>query len=185
LKCPVILAINKVDKIEKRETLLPHLDMLSRKRDFAEMIPVSALRETNLVPLEECVGRFLPQSVHFYPDDQITDRSERFMASEMVREKITRQLGAELPYSVAVEIEEFKHDGKTLHISAVILVEREGQKAIVIGRSGESLKAVGSSARQAMQRLFGTGIHLELWVKVRADWSDDTRALRQFGYETE
>src|SRR5690606_2127952 len=108
LKCPVILAVNKVDRIENRERLLPHLDMLSRKRDFAEMIPMSALKETNLKPLEEAVGRFLPESIHFYPDDQITDRSERFMASEIVREKITRQLGDELPYSVAVEIEEFK-----------------------------------------------------------------------------
>src|SRR5690554_5990043 len=109
LKCPVILAVNKVDKIEKRDLLLPHLEALAKKREFAEIIPLSALKETNLKPLEEAVCRYLPESVHFYPDDQITDRSERFMASEMVREKITRQLGAELPYSVAGEIEEFKH----------------------------------------------------------------------------
>ena len=181
LKCPVILAINKVDKIEKRETLLPHLDMLSRKRDFAEMIPVSALRETNLVPLEECVGRFLPQSVHFYPDDQITDRSERFMASEMVREKITRQLGAELPYSVAVEIEEFKHDGKTLHISAVILVEREGQKKIIIGDKGDRLRSIGQDARIDMERMFDNKVMLRLWVKVKRGWADSERALKSLG----
>ncbi|HET8849999.1 MAG TPA: GTPase Era, partial [Marinobacter sp.] len=132
VKCPVILAVNKVDKIERRDQLLPHLEMLASKREFAEIIPLSALKETNLEPLEESVSRYLPESVHFYPDDQITDRSERFMAAEMVREKITRQLGAELPYSVAVEIEEFKHQGKTLHISALILVEREGQKKIII-----------------------------------------------------
>lgn len=181
LKCPVILAINKVDKMEKRETLLPHLDMLSRKRDFAEMIPVSALRETNLVPLEECVGRFLPQSVHFYPDDQITDRSERFMASEMVREKITRQLGAELPYSVAVEIEEFKHDGKTLHISAVILIEREGQKKIIIGDKGDRLRSIGQDARIDMERMFDNKVMLRLWVKVKRGWADSERALKSLG----
>ncbi len=181
LKCPVILAINKVDKIEKRETLLPHLDMLSHKRDFAEMIPVSALRETNLVPLEECVGRFLPQSVHFYPDDQITDRSERFMASEMVREKITRQLGAELPYSVAVEIEEFKHDGKTLHVSAVILVEREGQKKIIIGEKGDRLRSIGQDARIDMERMFDNKVMLRLWVKVKRGWADSERALKSLG----
>ncbi|PFG09457.1 MULTISPECIES: GTPase Era [unclassified Marinobacter] len=181
LKCPVILAINKVDKMEKRETLLPHLDMLSRKRDFAEMIPVSALRETNLIPLEECVGRFLPQSVHFYPDDQITDRSERFMASEMVREKITRQLGAELPYSVAVEIEEFKHDGKTLHISAVILVEREGQKKIIIGDKGDRLRSIGQDARIDMERMFDNKVMLRLWVKVKRGWADSERALKSLG----
>ncbi|EAZ98955.1 GTPase Era [Marinobacter sp. ELB17] len=181
LKCPVILAINKVDKIEKRETLLPHLDMLSRKRDFAEMIPVSALRETNLVPLEECVGRFLPQSVHFYPDDQITDRSERFMASEMVREKITRQLGAELPYSVAVEIEEFKHDGKTLHVAAVILVEREGQKKIIIGDKGDRLRSIGQDARIDMERMFDNKVMLRLWVKVKRGWADSERALKSLG----
>jgi GTP-binding protein Era len=181
LKCPVILAINKVDKIEKRETLLPHLDMLSRKRDFAEMIPVSALRQTNLVPLEECVGRFLPQSVHFYPDDQITDRSERFMASEMVREKITRQLGAELPYSVAVEIEEFKHDGKTLHVSAVILVEREGQKKIIIGDKGDRLRSIGQDARIDMERMFDNKVMLRLWVKVKRGWADSERALKSLG----
>jgi GTP-binding protein Era len=181
LKCPVILAINKVDKIEKRETLLPHLDMLSRKRDFAEMIPVSALRQTNLLPLEECVGRFLPQSVHFYPDDQITDRSERFMASEMVREKITRQLGAELPYSVAVEIEEFKHDGKTLHVSAVILVEREGQKKIIIGDKGDRLRSIGQDARIDMERMFDNKVMLRLWVKVKRGWADSERALKSLG----
>ncbi|MCR8914943.1 GTPase Era [Marinobacter panjinensis] len=181
LKCPVILAVNKVDRIENREALLPHLDMLSRKRDFAEMIPLSALKGMNLEPLEEAVGRFLPQSVHFYPDDQITDRSERFMASEMVREKITRQLGAELPYSVAVEIEEFRKDGKTLHISALILVEREGQKKIMIGDKGERLRRIGQEARADMERLFDSKVMLRLWVKVKRGWADSERALKSLG----
>ncbi|QFS86112.1 MULTISPECIES: GTPase Era [Marinobacter] len=181
LKCPVILAVNKVDKVENRDKLLPHLEALSKKREFAEIIPLSALKETNLQPLEEAVGRFLPQSVHFYPDDQITDRSERFMASEMVREKITRQLGAELPYSVAVEIEEFKHEGKTLHISALILVEREGQKKIIIGDKGERLRRIGQEARVDMERMFGTKVMLRLWVKVKRGWADSDRALKSLG----
>ncbi|MGO1500527.1 MAG: GTPase Era [Marinobacter sp.] len=181
LKCPVILAVNKVDRIENRENLLPHLDMLSRKRDFAEMIPMSALKESNLKPLEEAVGRFLPESIHFYPDDQITDRSERFMASEIVREKITRQLGDELPYSVAVEIEEFKRDGKTLHISALVLVEREGQKKIMIGDKGERMRRIGQEARIDMERLFDSKIMLRLWVKVKRGWADSERALKSLG----
>lgn len=181
LTCPVILAVNKVDQVEKRETLLPVLEQLAAKRDFAEIIPMSALKGQNLEPLEEAVARFLPRSVHFYPDDQITDRSERFVASEMVREKITRQLGAELPYSVAVEIEEFKHDGKTLHISALILVEREGQKKIVIGDKGERLRRIGQEARADMERMFDSKVMLRLWVKVKRGWADSDRALKSLG----
>jgi len=181
LTCPVILAVNRVDRIERREALLPHLEMLAKKRDFAEIIPLSALKEMNLEPLEKSVAGFLPQSVHFYPDDQITDRSERFMASEMVREKITRQLGAELPYSVAVEIEEFRQDGKTLHISALILVEREGQKKIIIGDKGERLRRIGQEARVDMERLFDGKVMLRLWVKVKRGWADSDRALKSLG----
>ena len=181
LTCPVILVVNKVDKTERRETLLPHLEMLAAKREFAEIIPLSALRGQNLAPLEAAVGRFLPESVHFYPDDQITDRSQRFLASEMVREKITRQLGAELPYSAAVEIEEFRQDGKTLHISALILVERQGQKKIVIGDKGERLRQIGKEARQDMERLFDSKVMLRLWVKVKRGWSDSDRALKSLG----
>ncbi|MFO8143007.1 MAG: GTPase Era [Marinobacter sp.] len=181
LECPVILAVNKVDKIENRDRLLPHLEALAKKREFADIIPLSALKETNLKPLQEAVGRYLPQSIHFYPDDQITNRSERFMASEMVREKITRQLGAELPYSVAVEIEEFKHEGKTLHISALILVEREGQKKIIIGDKGERMRRIGQEARVDMERIFGTKVMLRLWVKVKRGWADSDRALKSLG----
>ncbi len=181
LKCPVILALNKVDKIENRDSLLPHLSMVAKKRNFSDVIPLSALRGTNLKPLEEAVGRYLPESVHFYPDDQITDKSERFMASEMVREKITRQLGAELPYSVAVEIEEFRRDNKTLHISALILVEREGQKKIVIGDKGDRLRRIGQESRLDMERLFDSKVMLRLWVKVKRGWADSDRALKSLG----
>lgn len=181
LTCPVILAINKVDKLANRDQLLPHVQIIAKKRTFAEIIPLSALKAQNLEPLETSVGRFLPKSVHFYPDDQITDRSERFLAAEMVREKITRQLGAELPYSVAVEIEEFKADGPTLHISALILVEREGQKKIIIGDKGERLRRIGQEAREDMQRLFDSKVMLRLWVKVKRGWSDSDRALKSLG----
>jgi GTP-binding protein Era len=181
LACPVILAVNKVDRIERRESLLPHLEMLSKKRDFAEIIPLSALKEMNLAPLEKSVAGFLPESVHFYPDDQITDRTERFMVSEMVREKITRQLGAELPYSVAVEIEEFRQDEKTLHISALILVEREGQKKIIIGDKGDRLRRIGQEARVDMERLLESKVMLRLWVKVKRGWADSDRALKSLG----
>ncbi len=181
LKCPVILAVNKVDKAERRETLLPHLDALSKKRDFAEIIPLSALRGQNLKPLEEAVGRFLPESIHYYPDDQITDRSERFLAAEIVREKITRQLGAELPYSAAVEIEEFRRQGATLHISALILVERNGQKKIIIGDKGERMRQIGQEARKDMEQLFDSKIMLRLWVKVKRGWADSDRALKSLG----
>lgn len=183
LTCPVILVVNKVDRIEKRETLLPALQTLAGKRDFAEVIPLSALRGQNLEPLEQAVARFLPESVHFYPEDQITDRSERFLASELVREKITRQLGAELPYSVAVEIEEFKQDGRILHISALILVEREGQKKIVIGDKGERLRLIGQEARQDMERQFDSKVMLRLWVKVKRGWADSDRALKSLGMD--
>jgi len=181
LQCPVILAVNKVDKIEHRDKLLPHLETLAEKRNFAEIIPLSALKEMNLEPLQQAVSRYLPQSVHFYPNDQVTDRSERFMAAEMVREKITRQLGAELPYSVAVEIEEFKHQGTTLDISALILVEREGQKKIIIGDKGDRMRRIGQEAREDMERMFGTKVMLRLWVKVKRGWADSDRALKSLG----
>lgn len=178
---PVILVINKVDKLERRDALLPHLESVARKRNFEEIIPLSALKEQNLEPLENAVNRLLPVSIHFYPDDQITDRTQRFLASEMVREKITRQLGAELPYSVAVEIEEFKHSGKSLHISAVILVERSGQKKIIIGDKGDRIRQIGHDARIDMEKLFDSKVMLRLWVKVKKGWADSDRALKSLG----
>ncbi|MAA64833.1 MAG: GTPase Era [Alteromonadaceae bacterium] len=178
---PVILVINKVDKLERRDALLPHLESVARKRNFEEIIPLSALKEQNLEPLEKAVNRLLPVSIHFYPDDQITDRTQRFLASEMVREKITRQLGAELPYSVAVEIEEFKHSGKSLHISAVILVERSGQKKIIIGDKGDRIRQIGHDARIDMEKLFDSKVMLRLWVKVKKGWADSDRALKSLG----
>lgn len=182
INCPIILAVNKVDQIEDKETLLPHLQTLSEKLTVAEIVPMSALRNTNLDRLEQLITERLPQGIHLYPEDQITDRSSRFMAAEIVREKITRQLGDELPYEMAVEIEEFKQEGNLLNISALILVERDGQKKILIGDKGSRIKLIGTEARGDMEKLFEMKIMLKLWVKVKSGWSDDERALRSLGY---
>lgn len=179
---PIILAVNKVDQIDDKENLLPHIQQLSEKLKVAEIVPMSALRNTNLDRLEQLIVERLPEGIHMYPEDQITDRSSRFMAAEIVREKITRQLGDELPYEMAVEIEEFKHEGNLLNISAVILVEKSGQKKILIGDKGERIKLIGTQARIDMEKLFDVKIMLKLWVKIKSGWSDDERALRSLGY---
>ncbi|MBN4055420.1 GTPase Era [bacterium AH-315-K03] len=181
-QCPVILVINKVDQLQDKSTLLQFIESLNTKMEFAEIIPLSALNGTNLENLEKCINKRLPNDVHFFPEDQITDRSSRFMAAEMVREKIMRQLGAEVPYEVTVEIEEFKDSGKSLHIHALILVEREGQKRIIIGNKGARLRLIGQEARMDMENLFERKVMLKLWVKVKSGWSDDERALRSLGY---
>lgn len=181
-RCPVILAINKVDQIDDKETLLPFLQSCGEKMDFVEIVPLSALAGTNLQALQQAITRQLPEGMHLFPDDQVTDRSMRFMAAELVREKIMRQLGAEVPYAMTVEIEDFSDSGKSLHIHALILVEREGQKRIVIGEKGSRLKLIGKEARQDMEKMFERKVMLKLWVKVKSGWSDDERALRSLGY---
>ena len=180
--CPIIVAVNKVDQIDDKEALLPHLESLAKKLNAAEIIPLSALRNVNLDRLEQLIIDRMPEGMHMYPEDQITDRSSRFMAAEILREKITRQLGDELPYEMAVEIEEFKQEGNLLNISALILVERDGQKRILIGDKGERIKLIGTDARKDMEKLFDMKIMLKLWVKVKSGWSDDERALRSLGY---
>lgn len=180
---PVILAINKVDEIDDKEALLPHLQALTQRVNVAEVVPISALRGHNLDRLEEVVVSYLPEGQHFFPEDQITDRSSRFIAAEMVREKITRQLGDELPYQMNVEIEEFNYEGNCLHISALILVESKGQKKILIGDKGAKIKQIGQAARIDMENLFDSKVMLKLWVKVKSGWSDDERALRSLGYD--
>lgn len=179
---PLIVAINKVDMIEDKTALLPHLKFLESKVNAVEFIPLSALRKTNLDELQEKIKAHIPERMHVFPEDQITDRSERFLASEIVREKIMRQLGAEVPYQVTVEIEEFRAEKKITHISALILVEREGQKKIIIGTNGERIKKVGEQARADIESLLGCKVMLRTWVKVRSGWSDDERALRSLGY---
>jgi GTP-binding protein Era len=179
---PVIVALNKVDMIEDKEALLPHLKFLETKVNATDLIPLSALRKTNLDELEEKIKTYMPERMHMFPEDQITDRSERFLAAEIVREKIMRQLGAEVPYQVTVEIEEFRAEKKVTHISALILVERDGQKKIIIGSNGERIKKIGEQARADIESLLDCKVMLRTWVKVRSGWSDDERALRSLGY---
>ncbi|WP_295465146.1 GTPase Era [uncultured Pseudomonas sp.] len=182
VKCPVLLAVNKMDRLEDKADMLPHLQWLQEQLPEATLIPISAQHGHNLEALEELVAERLPEGEHFFPEDQITDRSSRFLAAELIREKIMRQLGAELPYQVAVEIEEFKYENGVLHIQGLILVERDGQKKILIGQAGERIKRIGQEARQDMETLFDAKVMLNLWVKVKGGWSDDERALRSLGY---
>ena len=182
VKCPILLAVNKADRLEDKSELLPHLNWLAEQLPQAEIVPISALQGQNLDTLEKLVGERLPESEHFYPEDQITDRSSRFRAAELIREKIMRQLGAELPYQITVEIEEFKQEGRILHIHGLILVERDGQKKIIIGDKGERIKRIGADARKDMETMFDSKVMLNLWVKVKGGWSDDERALRSLGY---
>ena len=182
---PVIVALNKVDMIDDKTELLPHLEFLASKVNASALIPLSALRKTNLNELEEKIKSFIPEQPHIFPEDQITDRSERFLAAEIVREKITRQLGAEVPYQVTVEIERFRVDGKITFIDALILVERDGQKKIIIGAKGERIKKIGEQARVDIESLLGCKVMLKTWVKIRSGWSDDERALRSLGYMDE
>ena len=182
---PVIVALNKVDMIDDKTELLPHLEFLASKVNASALIPLSALRKTNLNELEEKIKSFIPEQPHIFPQDQITDRSERFLAAEIVREKITRQLGAEVPYQVTVEIERFRVVGKITFIDALILVERDGQKKIIIGAKGERIKKIGEQARADIESLLGCKVMLKTWVKIRSGWSDDERALRSLGYMDE
>lgn len=179
---PVVLVANQVDRIKDKTTLLPFLAKVSDGRDFAAVHPISALRRKGLEPLVKDVLALMPEQPALYGEDEITDKSQRFLAGEMVREQLMRQLGEELPYATTVEIEKFEVDGNLLRIGAVIWVERDGQKAIVIGKGGERLREIGAKARQQMERLFGSKVFLETWVRVREGWSDDEAALRAFGY---
>lgn len=177
-----LVVVNKVDKVLNKAILVPHVARLQQELSPAAIIPISALKNINLDVLEEEIVKRLPLGQHLYPEDQITDKSSRFMASELIREKIMRQLGAELPYQIAVEIEEFKLENNIIHISAVILAEREGQKRILIGEKGSRLKSIGTAAREDMEVMFDTKVMLKLWVKIKSGWSDDERALQSLGY---
>ena len=182
---PVIVVLNKVDMLEDKSELLPHLNFIASKVNAAALIPLSALKKTNLNQLEEKIKGYIPEQPHIFPEDQITDRSERFLAAEIVREKITRQLGAEVPYQVTVEIEQFRVDGNITFIDALILVERDGQKKIIIGAKGERIKKIGEQARADIESLLGCRVMLKTWVKIRSGWSDDERALQSLGYMDE
>lgn len=181
-KVPVVLVINKIDKLHDKATLLPLIERLSKRVSFKAIVPVSALRSTNLDDLKKLVFESLPEGPHCFSEDSITDRSSRFMAAELIREKLMRQMGDELPYSATVEIEEFKEEKNLLRISAVILVERAGQKKMVIGAGGSRIKRIGTDARIDMEKLFDCKVFLNLFVKVKAGWADDERALKSLGY---
>jgi GTP-binding protein Era len=181
-KVPVILVANKVDKIENKDNLLPQLQTISERFDFASVIPISARKGINLTALQDEIANLVPEGEMIFDEDQLTDRSSRFLAGEMVREKLFRHLGQELPYSLTVEIEQFEEEDGLYRISAVIYVERSGQKSIVIGKGGELLKTVGKDARLDMEKLFGCKVFLQLWVKVREGWSDNERMLKNLGY---
>lgn len=181
-KVPVVLVINKIDKLHDKATLLPLIERLSKRVSFKAIVPVSALRSTNLDDLKKLVFESLPEGPHCFSEDSITDRSSRFMAAELIREKLMRQMGDELPYSATVEIEEFKEEENLLRISAVILVERAGQKKMVIGAGGSRIKRIGTDARIDMEKLFDCKVFLNLFVKVKAGWADDERALKSLGY---
>lgn len=180
---PVLAAVNKVDKVKPRERLLPFLQELAHRHAFAEIIPISATRHTNLEPLIGAITKLLPVSPALFPAGQVTDRDLGFRISELIREKLTLELDQELPYGIAVEVEAMGHDEGQLNVSAAIWVDRAGQKPIVIGAGGERLKRVGRIVRLRLNELLERRVHLELWVKVREDWADDARSLQQLGVE--
>jgi len=179
---PCVLVINKVDKFPDKAALLPFMAEVTKDREFSSVYPLSALKKRGLDGLVKTLLQLVPEAEAMYPDDEITDRSERFLAGELVREQLMTRLGEELPYSATVEIEKFELDGEMLRIAAVVWVEREGQKPIVIGKGGERLKAISTGARIGMEKLFGRKVFLETWCRVREGWSDDEAALRRFGY---
>lgn len=182
LEVPTVLAVNKVDRVNQKETLLPYLSDAASRHDFIEIIPVSAKRGNNLENLEEKVLQTLPQNEKIFPEDQLTDRPERFFAAEMIREQITRRYAKELPYATSVEIEKFEALEGRYRIHGIIWVEKPGQKGIIIGKNGLALKAMATEARKAMEKFFDTKVHLEVWVKVKKSWSSDQAALERLGY---
>ena len=181
---PVVLCVNKVDNVQDRNDVMLHMMEVSKKMDFIDVVPISAKHGKNTDVLRKHVREHLPKATHHFPEEYVTDRSQRFMASEIIREKLMRFTGDELPYSVTVEIERFDYnpDNDGFHINALILVERSGQKKMVIGKGGEKIKTIGREARLDMEELFGRKVFLETWVKVKSGWADDERALRSLGY---
>ena len=179
---PVILVINKIDQLQDKSRLLPFIEQMSTRYAFSEIVPLSAQRGQNVSALVKVLIPFLPEGARLFEPDDITDRSERFLAAEFLREKLFRLLGAELPYGMAVEIEKFALEGSLRRIHAAIIVDRESHKAMVIGKAGERLKRIASEARIELEQLFGAKVFLEVWVKVKSGWADDERALKSLGY---
>ena len=181
-KLPVVLVVNKVDRIIDKDTVFAFFDDAQKRFPFEHLIPVSALKGTNLDKLESLIMELLPEGEPIYPEDQVTDRPERFLAAEIIREKLTRRLGQELPYALTVEIERYDAEPGITKIYAIIWVERETQKNMVIGKQGHMLKKVGSDARVDIEKLIDKKVYLQLWVKVKRGWSDSERALQSLGF---
>ncbi|RIY31841.1 GTPase Era [Psittacicella hinzii] len=181
-KSPVILVLNKVDQIADKGKLLPYMQEMTEKYPWTDMIPISAEKNVNLDKLVELTGKYLPLGEFHYDEDQVTDKGGRFMAAEFIREKLMRLLGDELPYSTSVEIERFTMTPRGINIDAVILVDRDGQKRIIIGKNGEKIKRIGTEARIDLAKVLERPVNMNLWVKVKKGWSDDIRALRSLGY---
>lgn len=180
---PVILAINKVDLLKDKSRLLPLISRLSERFKFANIVPLSAKKHDNVAELEKVIMQFLPEGPHFFPNEQVTDKDERFQIAELIREKLIQLTEQEIPYSTTVVVEALKLDGNLLNISAIIWVEREGQKAIVIGKEGTLLKKIGTLARKDIEKLFNKKVFLRLWVKVKNDWTNNDRLLQGLGFE--
>jgi GTP-binding protein Era len=180
---PVLLVINKVDRLEDKNSMLPFIQEMAKEYNFAAIVPVSAKQGTQMDVLLDAIRAHLPEGAPMFGEDEVTDRSERFLASEIIREKIFRLLGEEVPYSVSVMIEKFEMDGTMRRIHAAILVDKANQKAIIIGKGGEKLKEISTQARKDMEKLFDGKVFLETWVKVKGGWADDERALKSLGYD--
>jgi GTP-binding protein Era len=181
-KCPVILVINKIDKVPDKALLLPFIEGLSKKFTFMATLPMAALKNDNVQELESLIANLLPENPHFFPDNQITDANDTFLAAEIIREKLTRTLGQELPYALTVQIERFTKTEQLIRIHALIWVEKISQKTIVIGKNGAVLKKVGTAARREMEAGFEKKVFLQLWVKVKESWSNNEQALQRLGY---
>ncbi|MDH5517334.1 MAG: GTPase Era [Gammaproteobacteria bacterium] len=181
-RLPLILAVNRIDWVTDKSRLLPYLQELQSKHDFSDIIPISALKGTHVKDLETLIENYLPENEPYFPDDQLTDRSVRFLTAEIIREKLVRELGEELPYQTTVDIESFKEEAGLVRIHALVLVETKGQKTIVIGNKGERLKSMSTSARHDIEKMLDTKVFLRVWVKVRKGWSDDEQALSSLGY---
>ena len=185
LQTPVIVAINKTDQLEDKSQLLPFIQSLQQKMVFAGIVPISALKNEGVEVLQKTVLDLLPESPPFFPEEQITDRSERFFAAELIREKLIRNLGQEIPHRLTVEIESFKEEQNMYRINAIIWVEKPGQKGIIIGKNGSRLKIIGETARKDMEKAFEHKVFLQMWVKVKKGWSNDERALQSLGFKDE
>jgi len=185
LSVPVGLVINKVDRLEDRNALLPFMEELSQAADFSFMVPLSALKKENLEPLLDELAQFLPESPAFFPAEQHSDQSPQMVAAEVIREKLMLRVHQEVPYALAVQIQSFKQEGRLRRLEAIIWIEREGQKGIVIGKGGQVLKAIGTAARKELESVWGCRVHLDVWVKVRAGWPDDPRLLGSMGISGE